>query len=119
MEIKLLQEQLKIPIIVVAQLNRSAAAKDAGDPGTDMIAGSDRIAQDATTVLSLKSGENGVIEIKVIKHRDGHVGDKLLYNWNADKGEFIYIPSEDDANKGAKCAEIHKSYNDEDEDCPF
>ena len=119
MEIKLLQEQLKIPIIVVAQLNRSAAAKDAGDPGTDMIAGSDRIAQDATTVLSLKSGENGVIEIKVIKHRDGHVGDKLLYNWNADKGEFTYIPSEDDANKGAKCAEIHKSYNDEDEDCPF
>ena len=119
MEIKLLQEQLKIPIIVVAQLNRSAAAKDVGDPGTDMIAGSDRIAQDATTVLSLKSGENGVIEIKVIKHRDGHVGDKLLYNWNADKGEFTYIPSEDDANKGAKCAEIHKSYNDEDEDCPF
>ena len=55
MELKLLQTQLKIPIMVVAQLNRSAMGKDVTNPETDMIAGSDRIAQDATTIIVLNN----------------------------------------------------------------
>ena len=119
MELKLLQTQLQIPIIVVAQLNRAAAAKDVNNPETDMIAGSDRIAQDATTIISLKQRENDVMELRVMKHRDGHVGDKLLYNWDADIAKFSYVPAEDDANSGASCKPTHREYNKKDEEEPF
>ena len=119
MELKLLQTQIQIPIIVVAQLNRSAAAKDVNNPETDMIAGSDRIAQDATTIISLKQKENDIMEVRIMKHRDGHVGDKLLYNWNVDIGDFKYVPAEDDANSGVACKPTHREYNKKDEEEPF
>lgn len=119
MELKLLQTQLKIPIMVVAQLNRSATGKDVTNPETDMIAGSDRIAQDATTIISLKQRENSIMELRIMKHRDGHVGDKLLYNWDADCAKFTYMPAEDDAKSGDTCEETHNRYRAADSDEPF
>ena len=96
MQMKLLQTQLQKPIMVVSQLNRGAASKDVEDPGTEHIAGSNRIAEDATMILSLNQKDNN-IELRVMKGRDCPKGSKLVYNWNIDKGEFTYIQTEDDA----------------------
>ena len=35
--------------------------------------------------------------LDIIKNREGRVGDKLLYSWDIDIGNFSYIPSPDDA----------------------
>lgn len=90
-DLKQLQTKLRIPIIVAAQLNRSANEKDEDTPGTKNIAGTDRVAQDATTILFLwKKDEHYVLMVG--KHREARVGDKLHYAWDIDKGELVYIP---------------------------
>lgn len=90
MDLKILQTQLEIPIICVAQLNRGV--EKGADPDTTNIAGSDRIAQDATTILSIQQKDNHRVVLQIMKARDAKVGDKLTYIWNIDEGQFEYIP---------------------------
>ena len=96
MNLKLLQTQLKIPVLIAAQLGRSATSQDKLEVGTEDLAGSDRIAQDATTIITIKQKEQNVV-CQIIKGRECKVGDKLTYQWDIDKGRFIYIPTEHDA----------------------
>jgi replicative DNA helicase len=84
---------LKIPIVVVVQSNRCGADKDT--PDLEDIRDSDGIAHNATKVISLNKKEEALI-MKIKKHRDGKVGDKLTYMWDADCGEFQWVPSGDD-----------------------
>lgn len=96
-EIKLLQTMKKIPIISVVQLNRGANAKDVEDPGTEHIAGSNRISEDATLAISIKQKQPNTLEVRIMKGRNCPAGSKLTYNWIIDTFELIYVQTEDDA----------------------
>lgn len=90
-DLKSLNMELKVPILVVVQANRSGVVdKDSDDlPELESIRDSDGIGHNATIVLALKQGPDGVITLQVKKQRNGRVGDKISYLWNPDIGEFI------------------------------
>ena len=73
--------ELKIPILVVVQSNRSGVNKDSEEtPDLENIKDSDGIAANATKVLAIKQKVNeNVIQLSVRKHRDGRTGQTLLY----------------------------------------
>lgn len=93
--VKKLQVKAKIPIISVAQQNRTKSESEDKTPDTTQIGLSDRIGQDATTVLMLER-ENDDLIINVVKARDGGEGKKLRYNCDFNFGIFNYVPQEDD-----------------------
>lgn len=92
--------ELQIPILVVVQSNRSGARdkEQEGTPELESIRDSDGIAQNATKVIALRQTGSG-LEFGIKKHRDGASGGKVIYQWDIDKGEFTYIPSDDDTVK--------------------
>lgn len=94
-----LSNDVGVPIIVVAQANRTGVKDDTqeGTPELDSVRDSDGIAQNASKVLSIRQKKDGVLEIGVKKQRFGPVGGKLLYHWDINVGDFSYIPSETDA----------------------
>ena len=65
MQLKTLQQELRIPFVAVSQLGRAAQQEEVN---AAHIAGSDRIGQDATIVLSLERKDNE-LTIKVLKAR--------------------------------------------------
>lgn len=91
--IKNLQVMKEIPIISVAQLNRSK--NEDGSQDTTQIGLSDRIGQDATSIIMLDRKDN-VFTLNIIKARDGGDGRKLEYSVDLNRGTFTYIPSEKD-----------------------
>lgn len=94
-----LSMELKIPILIVVQANRNGVAQDdsEGTPELDSIRDSDGISHNASKVLSLRQTKDGILKMEVKKQRFGFVGGKLNYQWNINDGEFIFIPSETDA----------------------
>lgn len=90
-DLKMLGMELQVPIIVVVQANRSGVVdKDSEDlPELESIRDSDGISHNATIVLAVKQGPDGVITLQIKKQRNGRVGDKISYDWNPDLGEFI------------------------------
>lgn len=93
-----LSMELKIPVLVVVQANRSAVAdkENEGTPELDSIRDSDGIAYNASKVLAIRQKKDQVLEIGIKKQRFGPVGGKLNYTWDIDMGEFTYMPSEND-----------------------
>ena len=90
---------MKVPIVIVVQSNRGGVKSDEDNDGTpelENIRDSDGIAHNATKVLSLAQKDQ-VLEIAVKKNTFGRVGGKLKYQWDIDKGDFVFIPSYDDA----------------------
>ena len=82
--------ELEIPILVVVQANRGGAdVDDNGTPDLENIRDSDGIAHNASKVISLKQGDDGVLTLQVKKQRNGVVGTKVRYMWNVNNGEFI------------------------------
>ena len=96
-----LSVELGIPIIAVTQANRMGVVRgedDNGDvPDLDMIKDSDGIAACASKVISMRQLKNSVLRLVLKKQRFGIVGKKIDYAWNIDTGEFVYIPTEGDA----------------------
>lgn len=90
--------ELKIPILVVVQANRSGVIdKDTnGTPELENIRDSDGIAHNASKVLALRQKDH-IVELGIKKQRFGPVGGKVNYAWDIDIGSFEYIPSTDDA----------------------
>ena len=90
--------ELKIPILVVVQANRSGVvdAEKGGTPVLESIRDSDGISHNASKVLSIRQDKDGMLEIGIKKQRFGPVGGKLKYSWNIDKGIFDFVPSYDD-----------------------
>ena len=86
-----LSRELNIPILIVAQANRSGAIdKESEDtPEVESVRGGDGLSINASLLISLKQGPDGVITLQIKKQRNGRVGDKVSYNWNPDIGEFI------------------------------
>ena len=92
--------ELKIPILVVVQANRSGVIADGEDtndtPDLENIKDSDGIAANASKVMSLRHTKDGTLKIGIKKQRFGPVGGQLSYEWLPDTGEFNFIPSTDD-----------------------
>ena len=116
-----LSNDVGIPILVVAQANRSGVKDDDADgtPELDTVRDSDGIAQNASKVLSIRQKKDSVLEIGIKKQRFGPVGGKLLYQWNINEGDFVYIPSETDARpikeKREAIQRERKRYNDKED----
>ena len=94
-----LSNDVGVPVIVVAQANRGGVKDDDvdGTPELDTVRDSDGIAQNASKVLSIRQKKDSILEIGVKKQRFGPVGGKLLYHWDINRGDFDYIPAENDA----------------------
>ena len=97
--------ELKIPVIVAVQSNRQGVVNNNEDesdntstPELENIKDSDGIAHNATKVFALRQTGAGLL-IANKKHRDGETGGHLTYYWDIDKGEFKYIPSNEDSNR--------------------
>lgn len=114
--------ELKIPILVVVQSNRSGVNKDTEEtPDLENIKDSDGIAANATKVLAIKQKINeNIIQLSVRKHRDGRTGQTLLYQFDFDTGNFTYIPSNDDGlepkQRKEKINKIRKKFEGDDSD---
>ena len=91
-----LSVELKVPILVVVQANRTGAssADDDGTPELESIRDSDGIAHNASKVISLKQKTDGILEMGIKKNRFGAMGGKLNYIWDIDNGTFTYLPSD-------------------------
>lgn len=94
-----LSVELKVPILVVVQANRSGVIESgkSDTPELESIRDSDGIAHNASKVLSINQRERGILDMTVKKQRFGAVGGKLTYSWDINTGEFIFQPSYDDA----------------------
>lgn len=120
-ELKNLQVLRKIPIIAVSQMNRTK--NEDGEQDTTQIGLSDRIGQDATSIIMLsrevtysdkekKQIQDDRLVLNIVKSRDGGNG-KLTYSADFNNGIFHYI----DTNLSAeKAAELKDEYADENYD---
>lgn len=111
--IKNLQVKYRIPIISVAQMNRSK--NEDGSQDSSQIGLSDRIGQDATCILMLsRDGELGeILKLNIVKSRDGGDNRVLHYNVNFNSGVFNYIAennSDDYEEIDKQNAEIKNKY---------
>ncbi len=111
--IKNLQVKHRIPVISVAQMNRTK--NEDGSQDSSQIGLSDRIGQDATAILMLsRDGDMGeVIKVNITKSRDGGDNRILTYNVNFNTGTFNYIQendSEDYNELDRQNAEINNKY---------
>lgn len=110
--------ELKVPILVVVQANRSGVVEKGTTetPELESIRDSDGIAHNASKILSIHQKERGVLTMTVKKQRFGAVGGKLTYNWDINTGDFQFIPSYDDAEDDEvtehKVKEVKKQFND-------
>ncbi len=85
--LKLLARELKIPVIVLAQLNRQVEARADQRPKPSDLRESGALEQDADVVMllhrrdSYEAGQHdGLVDLIVAKHRNGPTGDaKLVY----------------------------------------
>lgn len=91
--------ELKVPVLIVVQANRSGVVgeEDDGTPELDSIRDSDGISHNATKVISIQQKKNNVLEMGIKKNRNGLRGGKLKYTWDINTGSFTYLPSTDDA----------------------
>jgi replicative DNA helicase len=113
-----LSMELKVPVLVVVQANRSGvvSGEEEGTPELESIRDSDGISHNASKVISIQQKNNGVLEMGIKKQRFGAVGGKLLYQWDINTGLFTNIPSYDDAQPKErterKVREVRKQFND-------
>lgn len=77
--------ELKIPIIVVAQANRSGVSDS--NPELDSIRDSDGISHNASIAISCKLADD-ILTLKVTKARYSKLGDKLRYKCDLNYGQF-------------------------------
>lgn len=117
-----LSNELGVPIVVVAQSNRSGVNTDnkSATPELDSIRDSDGIAFNASKVISIRQAkEDNLLVMEVKKQRFGKVGGKLTYHWNIDIGDFQFIPSYEDAESTSetesKVENIKKKYVDKED----
>lgn len=92
-----LSVEMKIPIITVVQANRDATGTEDDVPELETVRDSDGIAYNASKVISIRQLKNSVLRMVTKKQRFGPLNSRLDYVWDIDKGEFVYVPSDGDA----------------------
>lgn len=92
-DIKSLSQQYQIPIVVLAQINRSGGGKE--PPGTEYIAQSDRIGQDADAVITLTKRTPHVIKMKLAKYRHGQDGYTWWCKFSPNTGHFDEVTGDE------------------------
>jgi replicative DNA helicase len=117
--VKNLQVMKKIPIISVSQNNRSGEKDKDGKiiQDTTQIALSDRIGQDATTIIMLSRKKNedtkqDFLQLNIIKARDGGDGNELTYIADFNNGRFTYVQDADSEKEADELLD-HYSVNSE------
>lgn len=116
--IKNLQVMRKIPVVSVSQMNRTKNEDNEQD--TTQIGLSDRIGQDATTIIMLSRNNPSPdgdysqeqLILNIVKARDGGDGKKLTYKADFNHGQFTYI---DVAANKEEAKKLRDEYEDEDE----
>lgn len=105
-DLKNLQVLMQIPIVSVSQQNRSST-----EDGVDLthIAQSDRIGQDSTIVLFFEQ-KDGIMKMHLVKSRDSVNGKTLSYSIDLNKGNFVYIPEENNALDGEGAIELKEKF---------
>lgn len=112
-DLKLLQVMKRIPIISVSQQNRTTT--ESGNVDTTQIAQSDRIGQDSTLIVFIEK-DNDIMKLTLVKSRDTANGNVLTYKVDLNKGEFVFIPNEDDG-VSVQSEQLESRYGVEGEDC--
>jgi len=89
--------EMNIPVLAVAQANRTGITDKETDDMPDLgsIRDSDGLSFNASKVLALKQTKDGDMIIQVQKGRECKVGAKLTYQWNPNLGEYTYIATTD------------------------
>lgn len=92
-----LSMEVGVPVLTVVQANRNGALDSNSDdlPELTSIRDSDGICFNASKVISLKQNKDGDLLMQIKKQRNGLVGKKVAYKWNANIGEFINISIDD------------------------
>ena len=118
-----LSMEMKVPILIVVQANRTGVVEDdesGGTPELESIRDSDGISHNASKVISLRQTKDGVLKLEVKKQRFGAVGGKLNYKWDINTGAFVFVPSFDDAEPEQKTErkvrEVKKKFSHDKED---
>lgn len=96
--LKLLQDLERIPVIAVAQMNRTKNESDSDLIDLTQIANADKIGQDSTLVLGILRDKNddNIIKIQVVKTRDTASRNKVLtYHTDLNLGIMKFIPEND------------------------
>ena len=91
MDLKRLQELVRIPIITVSQQNRTE--NEDGTFDTTQVAESDRISQDSTTIIFIEKRDD-IMKLHLVKSRDNVNNKVLTYNADFSTGVFRFIPEE-------------------------
>lgn len=92
-----LSMELRIPILAVVQANRDGVKINGGDLQLENIRDADGISYNASKVISIRQRvDEETVEFTIKKSRDSKVGDKIIYKWIPNIGDFTYIPSDDD-----------------------
>ena len=115
-----LSMEMRVPILIVVQANRTAVDKETEDaPDLETIRDSDGIAQNASKVISIRQTRDGILKLEVKKQRFGAVGGKLNYKWDIDTGDFVFVPSYDDAEPTEKTErkvrEVRRQFKDKED----
>lgn len=86
--------EMRVPILAVVQANRGGVVDSDTDdlPELESIRDSDGISFNASKIISLRQNKDGDLLMQIKKQRNGIVGKKLAYHWNANIGEFISTP---------------------------
>lgn len=116
LQLKTLQQELRVPLVAISQLNREAEGQDASAAN---ISGSDRLGQDATLVLTLARSktEPKELKIKVVKARSFKIPDKPWeFEWDIDKGYLKFQKSKFAAIKASISTDTLKKSGEDEED---
>ena len=90
-----LSVEMNIPILVVAQANRTGITEGDNDtPDIGSVRDGDGLAFNATVLLALKLKDR-VMTMEVKKARNIELGKKIMYQLDINVGDFKYIPSND------------------------
>lgn len=91
-EMKGLARRYEIPIVAMAQLNRSGHTGRSGDvPGAETLAGADAIGQDADAVVTMAQQSKRVLKMKLAKYRHGQDGGIWHVEFSPNTGRMVEI----------------------------
>ena len=109
-DLKKLQVACDIPIITAVQQNREEKDASTGAASTANIAQSDRIGQDATTVIAVDRKDD-IMLLHVTKSRNSVSGKTFRYAVDLNRGMFEYIP-EGDGESGDSGETLKQEFDD-------